>query len=318
MIGTVQNANTENRYKIILKLKEMNKRLAQCTSFEDIATCRIELLAYIEENSLLKEICQSIEQQLTTKQPPVDIINRIHQYIITLENVDAHFRKKQIIRNKVYKFKELEQVDIITTAGNSNMYLENPDMLFFPSITNILDHNNDYLQQMKNKPRGVALSDLYNLFDDTLSLLFTILTFQYAFEYILIRKFDYIIEPPTDKTNFTAAYLYCIVCAVNNLLQYKLDNYKKFKLLPINKTLEVEQLPHTTLKGRKAEIFKELCKDTTLPASALGEYIGTKTRTIEGQIEELAELLYKKKVKNPKTAIIEYIKMYKLEIPQAK
>ena len=311
-LGQITNT-PQNRYTILIKLKEMYNELLKCTNFTDVDLCRVQLLAYIEENSLLKDICQSIDQQLTTNQPSVGIINRIHSYIITLENTHAHFRKIQIIRNKVYKFKDLEQVDIITTPGSSNNYIENPNMCFYPSISYFLDNNNDYLQQMKNKPQVEGLSDLYNLFDDTIGLLFTNLSVQYAFEYILIRKIEYIIPAPLNN-NFNAAYLYCIVCAVNKLLQHKVENYKMLEALPINKTLGVEPLSHEKLKElnegindksnlltpREREVYSLIEK--TKPAIA--EKLIIDKTTVQTHIENIS----KKLNVNGKKQIVEFKK----------
>lgn len=315
MIGTEQNSNTENRYKIILELKKLQNSLLQCTDFDACERCRLELLAYIEENPLLKNICKLMEEQqnkLLADENCMSILNRIHSFVITLENTHASLSQTKVIRNKVYKFEDFEQVSITIRSGEINTYVDIPSKLFFPSITHFSDRNIDYLQQIRSESQVCGLRDLYNLFDNQIGLLCTYLSVQYGFEYTLMKQS--LSNLGLQTNNFNAAYLYCIVCAVNKLLQHKVENYKALEVKPVNNILSGgKQLPHTTLQGRKSQIFKELCKDPTLSASNLGTYFGTKPKTIETQFKELARSLYNDKhIQKPKTVIVEYIKMHNL------
>lgn len=302
------NQNFKN--SIILKLKTINTKLSTCKDYNDVDLLRWELLSYIDGTPILTNIFTEIKNKhasLKNDGRYASFINQIHAYIIALLNVHMTQRVACITRSKLVDLPSFEKVELI---DNNNYVLasfaEVPEFLYYPSLSVIFPPRN-YLQIVLQTQNLTGLSDFYKLFDDTLEAYLLMFSIMYTFEFSAISQDSFNLG--VQENDFNAAYLACIIKAVNENLQTKLLQVDR-QASKLQTVEETSVLPHAKLNGRLLSIFNELCKDTTLTAQDLATYFSTQKKTIETQLRDLSKKLNGCGGKN---AVVNYIKKHSLQ-----
>lgn len=220
--------NKPNRYDIILNLKELNKQLLQCTTYDEVDVCRYQLLSFIENTPRLKSIYQDVIAQEETLKRGGEFntcINRIHSSIINLLNFHTRYRTFTLSRQKIFRSNHLETVSFIENNEKTYQFVDCPSLIYYPSLTIFLPPTN-YLNLRKYNKPITYLGDLYSFLDFTKIVQsgLLLMTLKYNFEYFILNKDLFNIG--LQENNFNAAYLRCIVYSVNESLQEKLQNSK--------------------------------------------------------------------------------------------
>lgn len=239
--------NKPNRYDIILNLKELNKQLLQCTTYDEVDDCRYQLLSFIENTPRLKSIYQDVIAQEETLKRGGEFntcINRIHLFIINLLNFHTRYRTFTLSRQKRFLSNHLETVSFIENNEITYQFVDCPSLIYYPSLTIFLPPTN-YLNLRKYNKPITDLGDLYSFLDftETVQSGLLLMTLKYNFEYFILNKDLFNIG--LQENNFNAAYLRCIVYSVNKSLQEKLRN-DKIDTTAKRDTSNVEQSNNST------------------------------------------------------------------------
>ena len=205
-----QLAEIYTKEKIILYLKELNKNLQKCQSYDDVDLCRQKLLVTISEIPSLKELYNSKiteVKQIINKDECRTLIDNLLELVTKKNNLDSCIAG--------------DKIQIKTSSGsklfeyNQNVVVDIPSLLFFPSLA--LIHTTDNFFPDDYQKRDKELSTFYYKFGASFAKIFLNFRFKEIYlELPLIKSEKY---SAVNFKNFNAAFLYAVTYRTNLVLQ---------------------------------------------------------------------------------------------------